>query len=160
MITLHEKILQGVTIGVVAGLFVYWLTSSHHADCAGKNSSPGDYKPILGDVRTVRFGSPSCFCDCAPLTSGTKNSPVLLATDYLCGSPQYAEPTSGWNLGVSLQLSCEGIDLHSCINRRETGTSFPYGARGPNTLARPIRIPQQISCNPDVCVPVECTEVI
>jgi hypothetical protein len=157
---MHEKILQGVTVGIVAGLFVYWFTSGHHADCAGKNTGPADYKPLYGDVRTTRFGSGTCACCqcCGLVTPETTSNP--LATDYLCGAPQYAPSTSKWNLGVSLQLTCEGIDLHSCITRKETGTSFPHGIRGPNTLAMPVRIPQQINCSPNVCLPVCCTEVV
>lgn len=157
---MHEKLLQGVTVGIVAGLAVYWLTSRHHADCAGQNVSPDDYKPLYGDVRSVRFGSGTCAdCQCCGLPS-PQTTTVPLATDYLCGTPEYAPATSKWNLGVSLQLSCEGIDLHSCVTRKETATSFPFGPVNPRTTPRPLRITQQINCSPDVPVCVECTEVI
>jgi len=165
---MHEKILQGVTIGVVAGLFVYWLTSKKEpTDYAYPGSRPQDYKPLIGDIRTVRFGKPSDVCCCASpcslITHGQTYNP--LAADYLpCGeiidTPEYQPATSGWNLGISLQLSCEGIDLHSGIDRKETATSFPYGIRGPNTLARPINIPQKFNDSPDIPVPICCTEVV
>jgi hypothetical protein len=157
---MHEKILQGVTIGVVAGLLVYWFTSKHHADCAGQNTSDGDYKPLYGDVRTVRFGSGTCACcQCCGLPV-PENTSAPLATDYLDCAPQYAPAISKWNLGVSLQLSCEGIDLHSCITRKEMATSFPHGIMGPNTTPVPVKLGQRINCNPDVPLPVDCTEVI
>jgi hypothetical protein len=157
---MHEKILQGVTVGVVAGLFVYWMTSKHTADRQGQNTGPSDYKPLYGDVRTIRNGSGTCACcQCCGLVT-PQNVSIPLASDYLCGAPAYAPSISKLNLGISLQLSCEGIDLHSCITRKETGTSFPYGVKGPNTNPRPIRVTQQINCHPDVCVPVCCTEVI
>jgi hypothetical protein len=157
---MHEKILQGVTIGIVAGLAVYWLTSKHSADSAGQNTSPGDYKPLLGDVRTIRFGSGTCACCQCNGLPVPENTSVPLASDYLDCSPQYAPSTSKWNLGISLQLSCEGIDLHSGITRRETATSFPYGGRPVNTLPRPVRLTQQVNCSPDVPLPVCCTEIV
>lgn len=158
---MHEKLLQGVTVGIVAGLAVYWLTSRHHADSAGQNVTPDDYKPLYGDVRAVRFGSGTCACcQCCGLPT-PENTSVPLAADFLCGAPQYAPPVSKWNLGVSLQLSCEGIDLHSGITRRETATSFPYGADvAPNTTPRPLKVAQRINCSPDVPATVECTEIV
>jgi len=158
---MHEKILQGVTIGVVAGMLVYWLTSKHHADYAsGKSGGPGDYKPTLGDVRTVRFGNGTCAdCQCCGLPA-PNSTPYPLAADYLDCQPQYAPSTSHWNLGVSLQLSCEGIDLHSCINRKETASSFPFSLEGPNTVPRPVRLTRKVSCSPQIELPVCCTEVI
>lgn len=157
---MHEKILQGVTVGIVAGLVVYWLTSRSHTD-GGKDVSPEDYKPLYGDVRTVRFGNGTCAdCQCCGLPV-PENTTVPLASDYLDCAPQYAPSTSKWNLGVSLQLTCEGIDLHSGITRKETGTSFPYGACvAPNTTPRPLQVTQRISCSPNVPVCVPCTEVI
>lgn len=156
-----DKILQGVTVGVVAGLFVYWLTSKHSADEYGPSTGPGDYKPLIGDVRTVRFGQGTCAdCQCCGLPV-PENTTVPLASDYLDCAPDYAPAISKWNLGLSLQLSCEGIDLHSCITREETGTSFPYGAEvRPNTTPRPIKIAQPIKCSSCVPVTIECTEVV
>lgn len=156
---MHEKILQGVTIGIVAGLAVYWLTSNKHT-AGDKDTGHGDYKPTYGDVRTVRFGSGTCACCqcCGLITPQTNSNP--LASDYLCCSPDYAPATSKWNMGISLQLSCEGIDLHSGICRTETATSMPFGIGGPNRIPRPVRLTQRLQCSPPVPVTVECTEVV
>lgn len=157
---MHEKILQGVTVGVVAGLFVYWLTSDHHADYAGKNSSPNSFRPVYGCIRETRGRGTCADCQCCGLPAPeTTTNP--LASDYLDCAPPHAAAISKWNVGVSLQVTCEGIDLHSCITRKETGTSFPYGVEGPNTVAKPVRVPQQIQCNPNSCSPGNCcSEVI
>jgi hypothetical protein len=158
---MHEKILQGVTVGIVAGLAVYWLTSrKNHAEYSGRSTGHGEYKPLLGDVRTIRFGNPTCACcQCCGLPAPENNS-TPLATDYLCCAPQYGPSTSKWNLGVSLQLTCEGIDLHSCVTRKETATSLPHGIAGRQDNPRPVKLTQGITCRPDVCVPVCCTEII
>lgn len=156
---MHEKILQGVTVGVVAGLFVYWLTSDHHADYAGKNSPPRSFKTAYGCIRETPGRGTCADCQCCGLPT-PENTTAPLAADYLDCSPQHAPAISNWNLGVSLQVTCGGIDLHSCITRRETGTSFPHGIGGPNTLAKPLKVSQQIQCNPDICLPVNCSEVI
>jgi hypothetical protein len=155
---MHEKILQGVTVGVVAGLMVYWLTSKREY---GSNATlPQDYKPTVGDVRTIRFGSPSCACcQCCGLVS-PETTTAPLAADYLDGAPQYAPTVSKWNLGVSLQISCEGLELDSKIYRQETASAFPHTLAGPNTVARPVRVSQVISCSPDICAPICCTEVV
>lgn len=157
---MHEKILQGVTIGIVAGLAVYWLTSKHHADITGKSVNPNDYVPTLGDVRALRHGRGTCACcNCCGL--GTPESIAApLASDYVDCAPEHAAATSGWNLGVSLQLTCQGIDLDAIVHREETAAAFPLGIRGPNSTPRPIKLIQPISCNPDVPVVIECTEVI
>jgi hypothetical protein len=157
-----EKLLQGVTIGIVAGLAVYWITSvKHHANFAGKSNANGDYKPLYGDIRTVRFGNGTCACcQCCGLPT-PENSSVALAADYLCGAPGYAPAISKWNLGVSLQFSCEAVGLHSCVTRTETGTSFPYGCGPrPRTTPKPLKLTQKLSCQPNICLPICCTEVV
>jgi hypothetical protein len=157
-----EKLIQGVTVGIVAGLVVYWVTSSKHlAKFAGKNTGSGDYKPLYGDVRTVRFGSGTCACcQCCGLVA-PENTTTPLAADYLCNAPQYAPSVSGWNLGVSLQFSCEAVGLHSCITRTETATSFPFGCGPrPKTTPQPLRLTTKINCQPNVCIPVCCTEIV
>src|SRR6267142_4626781 len=121
---MHETILKTVTVGIVAGLAVYWLTSKHHADESGRAVGPHDYKPTFGDVRSIRRGrASSACCNCCGL-SAPENTVVPLASDYLCCDPGYAPATSRWNLGVSVQLSCQGIELDSTVYREETGTSF------------------------------------
>jgi hypothetical protein len=155
---MHEKILQGVTVGIVAGLAVYWLTSRNHEGF--QSSGPHDYKPLYGDVRAVRNGQPTCACcQCCGLDT-PQNSSIPLATDYLDCSPEYAPPTSEWNIGVSLQISCGGVDLDSNIYRKETASTFPVGIAGRNSLPRPVIIAGSLSCSPDVPLSVECTEVV
>jgi hypothetical protein len=155
---MHEKILQGVTIGIVAGLAVYWLTSRKHEGF--QNSMPQDYKPIYGDVRAIRNGTPTCAsCQCCGLPTGQTCS-IPLASDYLCCAPDYAPTVSDFNLGVSIQVSCAGIELDSKIYRQETATSFPYGVKGPNSVPRPVRIAGTLSCSPNIPVQVDCTEVV
>ncbi len=156
---MHEKILQGVTIGIVAGLAVYWLTSKKHEGF--QSSNPREYAPLFGDVRAIRGGDPTAACcQCCGLVT-PQNTSVPLAADYLCYPPDYAPPTSEWNLGISLQISCAGIDLDSTVYRRETATSFPHGVAAPNTsIPRPIAIAGTISCAPDVPLQVDCTEVV
>ncbi len=155
---MHEKILQGVTVGIVAGLAVYWLTSRNHEGF--QSSNPRDYKPLLGDVRGIRGGQEtSACCQCCGLFT-PENTSIPLATDYLDCAPDYAAPTSDWNIGVSLQISCGGIDLDSNIYRRETGTSFPVGVQSRNSVPRPIIINGDISCTPDVPLSVDCTEIV
>jgi hypothetical protein len=155
---MHEKILQGVTVGIVAGLFVYWVTSKKQF--GGNVTGHEDYKPTLGDVRTVRFGRPSCAdCQCCGLrTPETTSAP--LAADYLCGAPEYAPTVSKWNLGVSMQVTCEGLELDPNIYRQETASAYPHTLAGPNTVPRPVRIAQKISCAPNLCVPICCTEIV
>lgn len=156
---MHEKIIQGVTIGVVAGLIVYWFTSKHTADGGIKSSNPSAYKPILGDVHTSRGNGTCADCQCCGLPTPESIS-TPLASDYLCCAPKHAASISKWNIGVSLQASCAGIDLHSCIYRKETGTSFPYGTRGQKTTPRALRLGGKLSCAPNVPVTVDCTEII
>ena len=155
---MHEKILQGVTVGIVAGLAVYWLTANRHEGF--QSSDPHRYQPLLGDVRSIRGGQPTCACcQCCGLLT-PQNTSVPLATDYLEDSPDYAPPTSDWNIGVSLQISCGEIDLDSTVYRRETGTSFPIGVESRNSVSRPIVIAGDISCSPDVALSVDCTEIV
>jgi hypothetical protein len=157
---MHEKILQGVTIGVVGGLIVYWLTSVHHADKSGRSAAAHDYKPTYGDIRSIRngIGTDAC-CNCCGL-GAPENVAIPLASDYLCCAPPHAAAISDWNIGVSLQLSCQGFDLDAIVHRNETATSFPHGLGGPDSTPKPIRLRQPISCNPNVPVTIECTEVI
>jgi len=155
---MHEKILQGVTVGIVAGLAVYWLTSCKHEGF--QSSEPRNYKPILGDVRGIRGGDPTCACcQCCGLVTPQVNS-TPLSTDYLECAPDYAAPTSEWNIGVSLQISCGGLDLDSNIYRKETATTFPVGIQSRNSLPRPVRINGSLSCAPDVPLSVDCTEIV
>ena len=159
---MHERLLQGVTVGIVAGLAVYWLTSKHSADYAGpKNTRHSDYVPLIGDIRTIKYGQgTSADCQCCGLPT-PQNTPVPLATDYLCNYPEHAPAIAGWSLGASLQLTHEGIDLHSCIQRKETATSFPHGLCGPNTIAKPILVRDQVTCaSQGSCATTDCTEVI
>lgn len=156
---MHETILKGVTVGIIGGLIVYWLTSREHGDY-GKSANPSSYNPLYGDVRSIRSGKGTCACcQCCGLPVPESTS-TPLATDYLDCAPQHSPAISEWNLGVSLQLSCEGIDLHSCITRRETATSFPLGVSGPNTTPPPVKLLNSLSCNPDIPVTVSCTEVV
>lgn len=159
---MHETILKTFTVAIVAGLAVYWLTAQkEHAEYAGKFGGPRDYKPTLGDVRTVRFGRPSCACCqcCGLVTPETTSSP--LAADYLDCAPQYAPAASGWNLGVSMQITCEGLDLDAVVHREETTSTFPFTLRSnQRTTPLPARISQRISCSPNVPLTVDCTEVI
>jgi len=155
---MHEKIIQGVTVGVVAGLMVYWLTN--RKKLGGMSASNESYKPSLGDVRTVRFGSPTCACCqcCGLVAPETTTNP--LAADFLCDRTPYAPTVSDWNLGVSLQLTCEGIELDSKIYRQETASAYPHTLTGQNTVPRPIRLTKVLTCHPDICAPVCCTEIV
>lgn len=155
---MHEKILQGLTVGIVGGLIVYWLTSGRHEGF--QSTQPGEYTPLYGDLRQIRGGTPTCACCrcCGLGTPETNSNP--LASDYLCDSPDYAEPTSNWNIGISLQVSCRGIDLDSTVHRDETATSFPHGISGPNTNPRPLILANDLSCSPNVPLQVDCTEVV
>lgn len=155
---MHEKILQGLTIGIVGGLIVYWLTSRKQTGF--QDARPDRYAPLLGDVRAIRNGQGTCACcQCCGLPV-PENTSVPLHTDYLCNAPDYAPPTSGFNLGVSIQVTCEGLELDSRIYRQETATSFPHGLAGPNSVPRPVVVAGRLSCNPDVPVSVDCTEIV
>lgn len=157
---MHETILKTVTVGIVAGLAVYWLTSKHHADESGRSAGPQDYKPVLGNINSIRRGRPSsACCNCCGL-GVPENIAAPLASDYLCCDYGYGPPTSKWNLGVSIQVSCRGIELDSTVYREETATSFPHGLAGPDTTPRPARLTQQLTCHPNVPVVVDCTEII
>jgi hypothetical protein len=154
----HEKILQGLTIGVVGGLIVYWLTSRKQTGF--QDSSPKDYAPLLGDVRAIRGGmGTSADCECCGLCAPNA-TPYPLATDYLDGAPEYAPATSDFNLGISIQVTCGGVELDSKIYRQETATSFPHGLNGPNSVPRPVVVAGSLSCNPDVPLQVDCTEIV
>lgn len=151
---MHEKILQGVTVGVVAGLFVYWLTSrNHHGQkVAGANS----YMPLTGDLRSTRGNGTSACCQCCGLpTPDTVSAP--LAADYLCCVPQYAPSVSEWNIGVSMNLNC---GLCGKVYVDKMAASQPLGVSGPNTVPRPRRIQSPLVCNP--CLPgqIPCGEVV
>lgn len=155
---MHETVLKTVTVGVVAGLLVYWLTSKHIADNSGRTAHPVSYTPLLGDIRCVPYGNGTqADCQCCGLPS-PQNTVVPLATDYLCSYPEYAPPTSKWNLGVSLQVTCQGLDAN--IYRTETATSFPHGVAGPKSTPPSVRISNAPVCDPEVCLQVDCTEII
>jgi hypothetical protein len=159
---MHEKILQGVTVGIVAGLAVYWLTSSNRFVC-GRSSQQGQFAPLLGDVRAVNGGTPSYTLDHIngnlPVAD---NNEIPLATDYLNCAPQYSAPTSKWNVGVSIQTTCGAVCNCSLIYRKETASSFPHGIRGRGKITSP---PVQLqgtppTCQPNVSLQVECAEVV
>jgi len=155
---MHEKILQGVTIGIIAGLAVYWLTSRNHEGF--QSSRPGEYTPSLGDLRAIRNGTPTCAgLQCCGLETPS-NVASPLASDYLDCAPIYSAPTSDFNIGISLQISCAGIDLDSNIYRRETASTFPVGIQSRNSVPRPLRIAGSLSCSPDVPLQIDCTEVV
>ena len=157
---MHETILKGVTVGIVGGLIVYWLTSRHHANYSGRSADPNAYAPLLGDVRRIGTGRGTVAdCNCCGLPA-PENSTTPLAADFLDCSPEHAPAISSWNLGVSLQLSCEGIDLHSCITRKETASSFPLGIAGPDSTPPPAQLVNHLSCDPNVPITVSCTEVV
>lgn len=152
---MHEKILQGVTVGVVGGLIVYWLTSRR--DYRQENRNPNSYQPMLGDVRTARGRGTCADCQCCGLpVAETTSTP--LAADYLDCAPEHEPAISGWNLGVSINTNC-GLDARVYTDRMRS--SAPIGISGPNTYGRPIRIPNPICCNPqDIPGNVCCGEVI
>jgi len=153
---MHEKILQGVTIGVVAGLFVYWLTSTRKHGF--QTSGPDDYSPLVGDVRGIRGGRGTCACcQCCGLPApNTTTTP--LASDYLYCTPDYRPATSEWNLGVSLNID-DG--LHADVYAGHSASTDPHGMAGPNSVPRPVVIVSPLSCSPDVpgCG-VCCTEIV
>jgi hypothetical protein len=157
IISVHEKIIQGVTIGVVAGLIVYWFTSRNETK-GFQSAKQNAYMPTVGDVRNMKgMGTAAC-CQCCGLPA-PDNSTIPLATDYLDCAPVYAPPTSNWNIGISMQLGHEKIE-GGPVNYREVGSTKPYGVSGPNTVPIPITIQQPISCNPDVPIQIKCTEVV
>ena len=154
---MHETILKTVTVAVVGGLIVYWLTSKHSAEYAGKHAPPDSYSPLYGDVRmTTGKGTCAC-CQCCGLPV-PENTTVPLATDYLDCAPNHRAAISEWNLGVSLQVSCKGLDAN--VYREETATAFPFGVTGPRSTPRPVVVVNPISCNPCVPLQVCCTEVV
>jgi hypothetical protein len=155
---MHEKILQGVTVGIVAGLAVYWLTSRNHEGF--QSSRPADYKPSYGDIRSLSNGIPTCACcQCCGLDAPSTVS-IPLASDYLDCVHGYAPPTSDFNIGISLQISCRGIDLDGDVNRQETAVTFPVGVRSRNSVARPLNVSGGLCCSPDVPLQIDCTEVV
>lgn len=152
---MHEKILQGVTVGVVSGLFVYWLTTRRQYGT--KEANPHAYMPLTGDVRKIHnvSGTSAC-CQCCGLpTPDTTSTP--LAADYLNCAPEYNPATSEWNIGVSMNLNC---GLCGKVYVDKMAASQPAGVRGPNTVPTPRKITGPIQCNP--CLPgqVCCSEVI
>lgn len=153
---MHETILKTLAVGVVGGLIVYYLTSQR--EHAHATTSPCSYKPNFGDVRTVRFGSPTCAdCQCCGLPT-PQNTTNPLAADYLDCYPEHAPATSKWNIGVSLQVSCDRIDAE--VFRKETATTFPHGVAGIRSTPPPLVINGDISCNPCVSLQIECTETV
>jgi hypothetical protein len=155
---MHEKIIQGLTVGIVGGLIVYWLTSRKQTGF--QDSQPRQYAPLLGDVRAIRNGNGTCAdCQCCGLEAPNA-TPYPLATDYLDYAPDYAPPTSDFNLGVSIQVTCGGVELDWKTRREETATSFPHGIKGPNSVPRPVVIAGTVSCHPNIPVSVDCTEIV
>jgi hypothetical protein len=153
-----DKLVQGLTVGIVAGLAVYWLTS--RKKFGGNTSDAEDYKPLYGDVRSIRGGVGTCAdCQCCGLMPPSA-TPTPLAADYLCSAPPHAAAVSNWALGVSIQVTCEGFDLDSVVHRQETSSTFPVGVRGPDSVPSPVAIPNSISCHPEVCGTVDCVEII
>lgn len=153
---MHETILKTLTVGVVGGLIVYYLTSrreyAHHSE------SPASYKPTFGDVRTVRFGTPTCAdCQCCGLPAPNA-VPYPLASDYLCCAPAYAAPVSKWNIGASIQLTCDKLDM--TIYRKETATTFPHGIAGIDSTPNGVELANRVSCNPDVHLQIDCIETV
>lgn len=152
---MHEKYLQAITVGVVSGLAVYWITSRRKY---GFQTAPdGSYAPLTGDVRKIRKGMGTCAdCHCCGLVT-PENTSVPLATDYLCCAPDYKPPVSEWNLGVSLNIRC-GLDARVYADKMQSTDSF--GACGPNTVPKPTKAGSTLSCHPQVPGQVCCTEVV
>lgn len=152
---MHEKLLQGVTVGVVAGLAVYWITNRRKYGF--QTTAPNQYSPLTGDVRRIRNGSGTCAdCHCCGLPVG-ENTAIPLATDYLCCAPDYKPATSEWNLGISLNLRC-GLDARVYADKMQSTDSF--GANGPNTVPQPTKAANRLNCNPSVPGSVCCTEIV
>jgi hypothetical protein len=156
---MHETILKTVTVGIVSGLFVYWLTSPRKV--GGKSAPPKNYSPLTGDIRRIPGGTPSAEYDRVegglPTNCMTYNA---LASDYLYDPTQIVPATSCWNIGISLQCQCRDRDLQDTVKREETASSFPIGVKGFNDNpvgGRYIKIP---NCNPNICVPVCCVEIV
>lgn len=154
---MHETILKTLTVGIVGGLIVYWLTSKDTAECAGKHAPANSYSPLYGDVRFTGGNGTSACCQCCGLPV-PENTSTPLATDYLCCAPPHAAATSEWNLGVSLQVSCRGLDAN--VYREEMATSFPYDLRGQRTTPQPVKVIGPPSCNPCVPAQIDCTEIV
>lgn len=152
---MHEKLLQGVTVGVVAGLVVYWVTNRRKYGF--QTSAANQYSPLVGDVRSVRkgVGTNAC-CQCCGLPAAETTS-VPLATDYLDCAPDYKPPVSEWNLGVSLNLRC-GLDARVYADKMQSTDS--YDLRGPNTVPQPTKAVNELMCHPAVPGQVCCTEVV
>jgi len=152
---MHEKILQGVTVGVVAGLAVYWLTSRRHE---GFKASRADaYSPLTGCVRRTPGTPVMHCCDCAPLIAGTINSPVLLSANHAADTTEYAPSVSEWNIGVSMNLN-DGFCGKVYIDKM--ASAQPHGLSGPNTAPKPGTNVAPLCCNPDVPGQVCCTEIV
>lgn len=152
---MHEKLLQGVTVGVVAGLAVYWLTNRRKYGF--QTAAANAYSPLTGDVRKIRNGRGTCACcQCCGLIPPETTS-VPLATDYLSCAPCYKPPVSEWNLGVSLNIRC-GLDAKVYVDKM--GSTVPYDLSGPNTVPQSTKAVSQLSCHPQVPGSVCCTEIV
>lgn len=152
---MHEKYLQAITVGVVSGLAVYWITSRRRYGF--QTAAANQYSPLTGDVRRVRkgIGTNAC-CQCCGLpTPETTSTP--LAADYLDCAPCYKPAISEWNLGVSLNLRC-GLDARVYADKMQSTDSF--GASGPNTVPQPTKAVNELTCHPAVPGQVCCTEVV
>ena len=140
---MHETVIKGVTIGIVSGLFVWWLTSKRGPYGASK------YNPTGG-------GGTCADCQCNGLPApDTVTAP--LAADYLDSAPRHEPAISGINLGISINTNC-GLDANVYANRMRSSTELGVGR---NVAAnRPVRVANPFSCNP--CYPgsVCCGEAI
>lgn len=141
---MHETLIKGVTIGVVSGLFVWWLTS--HREAYGAKSK---YTGSVG-------GGTCADCQCCGLPVPTSTA-TPLATDYLCNPPSHVPAISGWNLGVSINTNC-GLDASVYADRMRSSREFSVGrnvrATGPTRVVNPL------NCNPDFPGSVCCRETI
>jgi len=150
---MNDKIIQWVTIGIVAAAFYYWLQSSRNL-ALEKSANPHCYSPLLGDVRQTRGrGTNACSDDISGNLVSPGNTPIALASDYLDCRPAYAPATSNINLAES-QNQCESLDPvvhYDCMSSTD-----PFGLSGQSTIPVPVCFTQTPSCNPDVPLQADC----
>ena len=152
---MHEKILQGVTVGVVAGLMVYWLTSKQRF--AFSSAPANAYSPLLGDVRALPHGTgTSADCQCCGLVP-PQSTPSPLAADYLDTSVQHAPVISCVNVGVQPD---DPALYSSIVHYDEMASTFPHGMAGQDTTPPRGVLVKKITCHPDVPAQLCCMEVI